>query len=314
MSRSCVAFTKNLRAALPGGQGPGRRATIAGMRVFHFFESRLEPTALPPEVPPPAELGAFYWHYARQARWLLGGLFVAGSMVALLDLAIPVSIGRITALITKHAPETLLRDDWPQFALMAGLLLIARPLAIALQQLVTNQALNPGLTNLVRWQSHWHVVRQSWTFFQNDFAGRIANRVMQTGPSLRESVVAGTNAVWYILVYGSSAVVLLASTDIRLATPVLLWFAFYGCILRYFVPRVRVRSRRMSEARSTLTGRVVDSYTNILTVKLFAEPRDEDDFVRASVDEHTAAFRGQLRLITLFGIALAVLNAAVCSS
>ncbi len=281
------------------------------MRVFRFFESLLEPTSLPPEAPPPAGLGAFYWHYSRQARWLLALLFVAGSMVALLDLAIPVSIGRITALITKHAPETLLRDDWPQFALMAGLLLIARPLAIALQQLVTNQALNPGLTNLVRWQSHWHVVRQSWTFFQNDFAGRIANRVMQTGPSLRESVVQGTNAVWYILVYGTSSMLLLGSSDAWLAVPVALWFVGYGLVLRHFVPRVRTRSRRMSEARSTLTGRVVDSYTNILTVKLFARPTDEDAFVRDSVDEHTDAYRGQLRLLTLFGTSLTVINAAM---
>jgi ATP-binding cassette subfamily B multidrug efflux pump len=281
------------------------------MRVFRLFESLLEPTSLPPEAPPPAGLGAFYWHYARQARWLLAGLFVAGSMVALLDLAIPVSIGRITALVTKHAPETLVHDDWPQFALMAVLLLVARPAAIALQQLFTNQALNPGLTNLVRWQSHWHVVRQSWTFFQNDFAGRIANRVMQTGPSLRESVVQGTNAVWYILVYGTSAMLLLGSSDAWLALPVALWFAGYGCVLRYFVPKVRIRSRRMSEARSTLTGRVVDSYTNILTVKLFARPTDEDAFVRDSVDEHTDAYRGQLRLLTLFGTSLTVINAAM---
>src|SRR6202142_888469 len=131
---------------------------------------------------------------------------------------------------------------------------------------------------------------------------------MQTGPSLRESVVAGTNAVWYILVYGSTAIVLMASSDTRLAIPVLLWFVGYAALLRGFVPRMRDRSRRMSEARSTLTGRVVDSYTNILTVKLFARPRDEDAFVRDSVDEHTAAFRGQLRIITLFGAALNILN------
>jgi ATP-binding cassette subfamily B multidrug efflux pump len=281
------------------------------MTVFRFFESLLNPTALPPDAPPPTTLGAFYWHYARQARGLLAVLFVVGSVVAVLDLTIPISIGRITTLVTNHPAATLLRDAWPQFALMALLLLVLRPAAISLQHLITNQAINPGLTNLVRWQSHWHVVRQSWTFFQNDFAGRIANRVMQTGPSLRESVVQGTNAVWYILIYGTSSILLLGSSDRWLALPVVLWFAGYGCVLRYFVPRVRVRSRRMSEARSTLTGRVVDSYTNILTVKLFARPSEEDAFVRWSVDDHTDAFRGQLRLITLFGIALTVLNAAM---
>jgi ATP-binding cassette subfamily B multidrug efflux pump len=229
----------------------------------------------------------------------------------LLDTTIPVFIGRVIGLASSHAPAALLADAWPQLVGMAVVLLIARPTAIAFQHLVTNQAINPGFTNLVRWQNHWHVVRQSWTFFQNDFAGRIANRVMQTGPSLRESVVAGTNAVWYILIYGSTAIVLLGSSDVRLAVPVVLWFAGYAVTLRYFVPRVRIRSRRMSEARSGLTGRIVDSYTNILTVKLFAQPRDEDAFVRASVDEHTDAFRQQLRLITQFGITLSILNAAL---
>jgi len=281
------------------------------MSLFRVFESLLEPTALPPDAPPPGGLAAFYWHYVRQVRHLVVGLFIAGSVVALLDTTVPVFIGRLVALVSHHEPGSLLHEAWPQLALMAFVLLLARPAAIAVQQFVTNLAINPGFTNLVRWQSHWHVVRQSWTFFQNDFAGRIANRVMQTGPSLRESVVAGTNAVWYILIYGTTAVVLLGSSDFRLAVPVLLWFAAYAVTLRYFVPRVRIRSRRMSEARSNLTGRIVDSYTNILTVKLFARPRDEDAFVRASVDDHTDAFRQQLRIITLFGITLSVFNAAL---
>ncbi|HXQ53882.1 MAG TPA: ABC transporter ATP-binding protein [Stellaceae bacterium] len=281
------------------------------MSIFRAFEALLEPTALPPDAPPPSRLGAFYWHYARQARHLVVVLFVIGSIVALLDMTIPVFIGRMVALVSSHKPGELLAAAWPQLVGMAVIILLLRPAAIAIQHLVTNQAINPGLTNLIRWQSHWHAVRQSWTFFQNDFAGRIANRVMQTGPSLRESVVSATNAVWYILIYGTSAIVLLASSDVRLAVPVVLWFAGYACALRYFVPRVRVRSRRMSEARSNLTGRVVDSYTNILTVKLFARPRDEDAFVRESVDEHTDAYRQQLRMITLFGITLTFLNGAM---
>ncbi|HZT50483.1 MAG TPA: ABC transporter ATP-binding protein [Stellaceae bacterium] len=279
------------------------------MSLFRAFEDLLQPTARDTEAPPPGGLGAFYWHYAGQAKHLLVVLFLAGSLVALLDTTIPVFIGRIVALVAQHAPATLFRDAWPQLLGMAAVLLVARPAAITFQHLVTNQAINPGLSNLVRWQTHWHVVRQSWSFFQNDFAGRIANRVMQTGPSLRESVVSATNAIWYILVYGTGALLLLGASDLRLAAPVVLWFALYGCVLRYFVPRVRQRSRRMSEARSTLTGRVVDSYTNILTVKLFARPRDEDAFVRAAVDDHTAAFRAQLRLITAFGISLTIINA-----
>jgi ATP-binding cassette, subfamily B, multidrug efflux pump len=281
------------------------------MSIFRQFERLLEPTALSPEGAPPSGLWAFYWHHARQVRHLIVALFIAGSIVALLDTTIPVFIGQLVALASSHAPDALLREAWPQLAGMAVVLLIARPAALAFQHLVTNQAINPGFTNLVRWQNHWHVVRQSWTFFQNDFAGRIANRVMQTGPSLRESVVVATNAVWYILIYGSVAIVLLGARDLRLATPVVLWFAGYAVTLRYLVPRLRSRSRRLSEARSTLTGRIVDSYTNILTVKLFARPREEDAFVRAAVDEHTELFRRQLRLMTTLGITLTMLNAAL---
>src|SRR6266478_9553525 len=279
------------------------------MRVFRFFEGLLEPTAIPPEGTPPAGLAAFYWHYARQARGLVAALFVAGFIVALIDTTIPVFVGRVITLVSNHDPGSLLRDSWPPLLGMAVVVLVARPLAMLLQNMITNQAIIPGLSNLIRWQSHWHVVRQSWSFFQNDFAGRIAQRVMQTGPSLRESVVAATNAVWYILVYGGGAIILLASSDARLAIPIVLWFAGYAALLRYFVPRLRTRSREMSEVRSALTGRVVDSYTNILTVKLFARPRDEDEFVRHAVGEHTDAFRRQLRLITLFSLTLTSLNA-----
>ena len=281
------------------------------MLLFRLFERLLEPTAPPEDTVPPSGLVAFYWYYARQARWLVGALFVAGFLVAILDTTIPVFIGRVVTLISNHAPGTLLREAGPQLLGMVAVLLILRPMALLLQALITNQAIAASLTNLIRWQSHWYVVRQSWTFFQNDFAGRIANRIMQTGPALRESVVAGTNAVWYIFVYGGSAIFLMSSSDVRLAIPVMLWFLGYAVFLSYFVPRLRDRSREMSEVRSALTGRIVDSYTNILTVKLFARPRDEDEFVRAAVDEHTVTFRRQLRLITMFSLTLTLLNASM---
>jgi ATP-binding cassette subfamily B multidrug efflux pump len=284
------------------------------MRIFSFFEGLLEPTAVPTGAVPPAGLAAFYWHYARQARHLVVALFVAGFIVAILDTTIPVFIGRVVALVSGHQPGSFLHDNWPQLVGMALILLVARPAALCLQNLITNQAIIPGLSNLVRWQSHWHVVRQSWTFFQNDYAGRIAQRVMQTGPSLRESIVSATNAVWYILVYGGGAIMLMASNDARLAIPVLLWFAGYGVLLRYFVPRLRNRSRHMSETRSALTGRVVDSYTNIATVKLFARPLDEDEFVRSAVDDLTNAFHQQTRLTTTLGLSLAIMNAMLVVS
>jgi ATP-binding cassette subfamily B multidrug efflux pump len=284
------------------------------MALFSFFENLIRPTGPTPATPPPAGLLAFYWHFAKQARGLVIMLFVVGFAVAALDTTIPVFIGRVVNLISTSAPQGLIGDHWRQLLLMAGILLVARPFAILCQNLITNQAIAPGFSNTIRWQSHWHVVRQSWTFFQNDFAGRIANRVMQTGPALRESVVAGTNAVWYICVYGGSAIVLTASNDYRLCLPMLAWFIGYGVMLYYFVPILRERSREMSEVRSALTGRIVDSYTNILTVKLFARPKDEDAFVRAAVDDHTFSFHKQQRMITRFSLCLVTLNALMVAS
>ena len=279
--------------------------------MFAWFESRLRPTHTTPGDAPPAGLVAFYLHFICQVRWLILGLFGAGLLVALLDSCIPVFIGRVVTLVSTHTPDTLLADHGLALLGMAAVLLVLRPLSLLVQNLVTNQAIAAGMTNQIRWQNHWHVVRQSWGFFQNDFAGRIATRVMQTGPSLRESVVASVNAVWYILVYGGSAIWLLGRVDAWLAGPIVIWFAGYATLLRLFVPRMRDRSRRMSEVRSGLTGRIVDSYSNILTVKLFARAQDEDQFVREALDQHTATFHRQLRLTTRFTVTLALMNACM---
>jgi ATP-binding cassette subfamily B multidrug efflux pump len=278
--------------------------------MFALFERLLKPTELPENPEPPPGLLGFYWHYARQAKGLFVGLFVAGFAVAVLDSMIPVFIGRVVTLITSSRPDELFATYWPHLLGMAVVLMVLRPLALTAQNIMANQAIAANVSNLIRWQSHWHVVRQSWAFFQNDFAGRIANRVMQTGPAIRESVVALLTAVWYILVYGTSAVILLTAADRWLALPILVWFV----MLRLFVPRMRDRSKTMSEARSLVTGRIVDSYTNILTVKLFARAHEEDAYVRDSIDEHTGVFHASLRLNTLFGLTLSTLNAAMVTS
>ncbi len=285
--------------------------------MFTWFENRLRPTEIAPESPPPRDTGRallkFYWHYARQARFLVVALFASGLVMALMDTLIPIFIGKLVTLISTYDPQTLFAQKWHVLLGMAAAIIIGRPAALLMRGLISNQAIAAGLTNMTRWQSHWHVVRQSWSYFQNDFAGRVATRVMQTGPALRESIVSSINAVWYILVYGSSALALMFSQDWRLTIPLVCWIIAYACMLRFFVPRMRDRSRAMSEVRSALTGRVVDSYTNILTVKLFARAKDEDNFVRETVDEHTKAFHRQQRMITRYVVTLASINALMIS-
>ena len=281
--------------------------------MFAFFESRIRPTALPGTAPPQGLL-AFYWHYVRQARGLFGMMFATGLLVALIDTLIPLFIGRLVRLMESPDRVAALAEQTPMLLGMALLVLVGRPGALLLDSLVRNNAVVPGVTSLIRWQSHWHVVRQSWPFFQNDFAGRIANRVMQTSNAVRECVVSSIRAVWYIVVYGISALVLMSLSDWRLAIPTALWFVGYVVFLRRFVPKMRDLAKASSELRSMVMGRVVDSYTNILTVKLFARARDEDAYVREVIDDHTGAIARHMRLITTFMTTLSALNALLLVS
>jgi len=264
--------------------------------------------------PPPEGLVEFYWHFIRQTKGWYAAMFAASLAVALLDTVIPLFIGRLVSLMEATDRQAALAAERPVLFGMIALVLVVRPLAILTDVAIRHNALIPGATSLIRWQSHWHVVRQSWPFFQNDFAGRIANRVMQTASSLRESTMSSIRAVWYIGVYGVTAFALMTAADWRLGLPMLAWFAGYVLFLRHFVPRLRELARVSSEGRSLVMGRVVDSYTNILTVKLFGRLRDEDAYVREAMDGHYGAMRLHLAMITRFQFCLTALNAALLVS
>jgi ATP-binding cassette subfamily B multidrug efflux pump len=279
--------------------------------VFAYLQSRIRGTATTGPGAPPAGLVAFYWHFVRQTKGWYALMFATSLAVALIDTVIPVFIGRLVSLMEASDRQAALAAQWPLLAGMVVLVLVVRPLVLLADVAIRHNAIIPGATSLIRWQSHWHVVRQSWPFFQNDFAGRIANRVMQTANALRESVMAGIRAVWYIAVYGVTALVLMALADWRLGLPTLVWFAGYVVFLRYFVPRMRDLARASSEVRSHVMARVVDSYTNILTVKLFAKLADEDAYVREVIDEHQDAIAAHMKLISQFMFALAAMNAVL---
>ncbi len=279
--------------------------------MFSYLKSRIRGTAnVGPGVPPPGLIG-FYWHFVRQTRGWFALMFVTSFAVALIDTVIPLFIGRLVSLMEATDRHAALAEQMPMLLGMVGLILLVRPLVLFADVAIRQNVLIPGVTNLVRWQSHWHVVRQNLPFFQNDFAGRIAQRVMQTGNALRESVMSTIRAVFYIAVYGTSALVMMAISDWRLAVPTLLWFLGYVVFLRYFVPRIRDLAKASSEVRSLVMGRVVDSYTNILTVKLFARLADEDAYVREAMDDHQNAMSAHMRVISLFMFWLSAMNAVL---
>ncbi|MBA3480147.1 MAG: ABC transporter ATP-binding protein [Lautropia sp.] len=281
--------------------------------MFRFFE-KLLPGAVPPpqrvrRSGPPNGLLAFYWHFIRQAKPVFAAMFATSLGIALLDTLLPVLIGKLVTLVEAPQPRAALDASWPALLAIALAILIGRPLVILLDSLVRHGAVTPGFTQMVRWQSHWHVVRQSWPFFQNDFAGRIANRVMQTGYAVRETVTSAVRSVWYIVSFGTLSLAIIAAADWRLAIPTLLWWIAYLLFLRWFVPRMRDKARRSSEGHSALIGRIVDSYANILTVKLFARASDEDAYVVQAMDEHRRRVSQHMRLTTGFMFTLAVMNA-----
>ncbi len=277
--------------------------------MFRWFESRIDPFRNTTGGQPPNRLTAFYVHYLRQVWPAFAVLMTTGLIAALIEVSLFAFVGRIVDMVREaDSPAGFFAEHGGVLLLMAAVAVLARPVFFTLHASLVHQVINPALTNMIRWQTHRYVLRQSLAFFQNDFAGRIAAKIMQTGPALRASAVQAADAVWFVLIYVISALVLFAQTDPRLMIPLVLWLAaFVGCLV-YFVPRIKDRSVAMSEARSMLTGRIVDSYTNILTVKLFAHADREDDYARQGLQEHTDKFFAQERMITQMVMCLHSMN------
>ena len=278
-------------------------------RVFTWAETRIDAFQGDGSVRPPDTLWAFYAHFVRQAWPAFAALLVAGFIGAVIEASLIAFIGSLVDLMKNtRDPKTFVGDHWGVLAWMAFVAMIARPVVSAVHDLIKHQIIGGQFTTLIRWQTHAYVLRQSLGFFQNDFAGRIANKVMQVAPGLRESVVQTIDALWFVAIYWVSALVLFAQADALLLWPLIIWFfAFFGT-LGYFVPQLKAKAVETSEARSMLTGRIVDSYTNILTVKLFAHTDREDEYARSAMREQLGKLMSQLRVTTGMEFALFAIN------
>ncbi|EKF60105.1 ABC transporter-like protein [Agrobacterium albertimagni AOL15] len=276
--------------------------------MLRYFETIIVPTARETPGDPPEGLLNFYWFFVRQAKGLFIALLFASLLVAIADAAIPVLMGRLVEVLTSTPKEEVFAEASGLIFGLIVLVLVIRPLVTTLQGVVLNQSIAPGVTNMVRWQSHWHVIRQNISFFQNDFAGRIGSRILEIGHTLRSSVVSIISVVWYLAALGVITSAFLAAASWWLVLPVALWTLAYIGFLILIVPQIRRGSKGIAYARSEMVGRIVDSYTNIMTVKLFARPEEEDAFVRESVDKHTARMIVQHRWLSLFSIGLAILS------
>ena len=282
--------------------------------MFRFFETRIDPFREHDESMPPASLFGYYGRYCRQVWPFLVAVMAIGLVVSLIEVSILRFVGALVDTLRSTSPDRLLREHGGEFLAMGLLILVGRPLANFTHDLLTQQAIAPGMTNLIRWQTHRYVLRQSLTYFANDFAGRIASNIIQAAASLRDSVVQVIDALWFVAVFAISALVIFAETDWRLACPLALWIAGYLATLAYFIPRIRRRSQELAHMRATLTGRIVDSYANIQTVKLFAHLEREDQHAREALLDHTAAFHRQTRMITLLNLTVSTSNSLLLAS
>ncbi|MDL4914257.1 MAG: ABC transporter ATP-binding protein [Enterobacterales bacterium endosymbiont of Blomia tropicalis] len=276
--------------------------------LYRRFERFINIFQDAPTDTPPSSVWPFYLYYLRQVWPSFAALLVVGLGSALIEVALFSYLSRIIDLVNHSTPASLFSDNGRILLWMGFVALILRPVFIALHDMLVHQSINPSMTSMIRWQHHNYVLRQSLNFFQSDFAGRIAQRIMQTGNALRDSAVQLVDAIWHVLIYAVTSLFLFAEADWRLMIPLVIWIIAYSASLRFFVPRVKARSVVSSEARSKLMGTIVDGYTNIATIKLFAHSDLERQYAREAIQEQTDKTQHASRMVTSMDLTLSALN------
>ncbi|WP_283628263.1 ABC transporter ATP-binding protein [Shewanella baltica] len=276
--------------------------------MFKRFESWVE--ALPDDEPtkPPTGVYAFCRHYTKGYELPLILMSVLTALLAMLEVSLFGFMGQLVDWLVKKNPETLFQDEGTTLMLMGGMVLIVMPILVLLHALIMHQTLLGNYPMSIRWLAHRYLLKQSVSFYQDDFAGRIATKVMQTSLAVRETVMKLLDVLVYILVYFTSMLVMIASADLRLVIPMLVWLALYVGLQWYFVPKLKSVSTEQADARSTMTGRIVDSYTNITTVKLFAHTQKEAEYAKSSMRIFLDTVYRQMRLVTGISVSVQIIN------
>ena len=276
--------------------------------MLSFFEKRINP--FPPDHPeqPPQGLYAFCRHYTRGLEGSLLAMSCLTAMLAILEVTLFSFMGDLVDWLSTQSPDTLFASEGTKLLLMSLVVLVAMPVVVLLHALITYQSLLGNYPMRIRWQAHRYLLKQSLNFYENDFAGRLATKVMQTALGVRETVMKLLDVLVYILVYFVSALVMIGTADWRLMLPMVVWLAAYIGIQFYFVPRMKKIATEQADARSVMTGRVVDSYTNIQTVKLFSHTERETSYARDSMDGFLGTVYHQMRLATGLNFSVNMIN------
>ncbi|QEY15649.1 ABC transporter ATP-binding protein [Cellvibrio sp. KY-GH-1] len=276
--------------------------------MFRFFESLIKP--FPPQEPtsPPKTLYAFCRHYSRGAEAYLVGMAIFTGLIAILEVSLFGFLGDLVDSLNKHSPESFWTESRQELIWMGFILLVGLPVSVLMHSLLMHQTLLGNFPMRIRWQAHRYLLGQSYQFYQNEFAGRIATKVMQTALAVRETIMKLLDVLLYVIVYFSSILVLAVSLDWRLAIPLVIWFIAYCGLLYIFLPRLSKISTRQAHARSDMTGRLVDTYTNISTVKLFSHSNREADYAKKGMENFLTTVHPQMRLATLLGTSVWVIS------
>ncbi len=282
------------------------------------FETWVDPFARKGDLRPPSNALAFLWYYVSQARLPFLLMLGIGGLVALLEAALFYFVGRLVDVLdTANRAEGwhgLLAMHGAELAFMLFVVLVGRFVVTAAAALVEEQTIVPGFYNLVRWQAYAHVARQNLAFFQNDLAGRIVSKVWQAGQATGDFMVSLLQVAWFIVIYAITTMALIARLDWRLAAIVAIWIAGFALVARYFVPRIRRFAKASAEASSMLNGRLVDSYSNAQTLKLYGREEDNDAYIRNGFARFVGAIQPFTRNITGVRSSLAFLSGIMMSA
>ncbi len=276
--------------------------------MFRWFEERLEPFPSAEPGEPPNTLVAFCLHYTKGAWPWIAIMAVCTALIAVLEVSMFAFMGRVVDWLSNHSRETFLAEEGWKLALIAGVVLIVMPGIVLIDSLIIHQTLLGNYPMRIRWTVHRYLIRQSMTFFQDEFAGRVSTKLMQTSLAVRETVMKLLDVLNYVIVYFSGTLIIAAAADLRLMLPFAVWLIAYLGLLRYFIPKIRVISERQADARSTMTGRIVDSYTNIATVKLFSHSKREESYAREGMEDFLGTVHSQMRMVTSFHFSLYAMN------
>ncbi len=282
--------------------------------MFGFFERLVDPFPKKAAQRPPDSVYQFCRHYSRGMEpWLLLMAFLT-AITAISEALLFGILGQVVDWLSERNPETFIEQSGSTLIGMGIFMLILIPLSNAMRSLIVHQTLMGNFPMSVRWMAHRYLLNQSYGFFQNEFSGRIATKVMQTALAVRDTVMKLLDVMLFVAIYMVTALILVASADPRLCIPLIIWLFFYIIVQRYFVPKMKKIAMVQADARSLMTGRIVDSYTNIVTLKLFSHSNRESAYIRDGMSEFLNTVHPQMRLVTKLNICLWALNMSLVFS